>query len=229
MVIFNKESHTYVNPVTNEIYISVSQLLSKYKEPFKKDFLAEKVAKKQKVSKQTILDQWDEANKKACDRGQNIHTILENYIKKGDIDDGDIVKTFIKVFDKNDYIEVKNEHLLYCHDNKVAGTSDCIADVDEMHFDVIDFKTNKKFNFENKYGEYLKPPLNNLQHCQYNDYSLQLSLYGYLYSKLTGKRVRKIEILYYDGISFIKIPVPYLYWEIQVLLKHYGQNLIKQS
>ena len=39
MIVFNKESHTYFNPDTKRPYISVSRLLSLYKEPFDKDFL----------------------------------------------------------------------------------------------------------------------------------------------------------------------------------------------
>lgn len=228
MVVFDKEKHTYTNPETKERYISVSQLLKLYKEPFKKDFLAEKVAKKEKVSKQEILDRWDKANKDACDKGTNIHSILENYIKNDIVEDRELITELEKVFSKRFYRKINSEFIVYSDEHKVAGMSDCIAEVDELHFDVLDFKTNKKFNFENKYGEYLKPPLNNLQHCQYNEYGLQLSLYAYLYSKHTGKKLRKIEIFYYDG-KFKSIPIPYLYWDIVVLLKHYGQNTIDQS
>ena len=46
MVIFDSVKHTYTNPETNKIYISVSQLLKKYKEPFDSDFFASKIAKR---------------------------------------------------------------------------------------------------------------------------------------------------------------------------------------
>jgi hypothetical protein len=228
MVIFDKERHIYTNPDTNERYISVSQLLKLYKEPFKKDFLAAKVAKKEKVTKEEILERWEKNNKEACDKGTNIHSILEKYIKDDIVEDRALIDELQKVFDKRYYRKINSEYIVYSDEHKVAGTSDCIADVDEIHFDVMDFKTNKKFNFENRYGEYLKTPLNNLQQCQYNDYSLQLSLYAYLYSQLTGKKLRKIEIFYYDG-KFKSIPIPYMYWDIIVLLKHYGQAITKQS
>ena len=229
MVTFDKDLHRYKNAETGEVYISVSQLISRYREPFKRDFLAEKVAKREKKTKQEILDQWDKNNKDACDKGQRIHSIIEKYLKEGVVDDADLINKFVDIFNRSDYRDIKCEHILYNHNHKLAGTSDCVCDVDELHFDIIDFKTNKKFNFQNNYGEYLKAPLNNLQHCQYNEYSIQLSLYAFLYSSETGKRLRKIEIFYYDNNSFTKIPVPYLYWDIQVLLKHYGQNIVEQG
>lgn len=225
MVIFNKERHTYTNPETGENYTSVSALLSKYKEPFKRDFLAQMVAKKQKVKPEEILKQWDKKNKDACEKGSRIHDIIESYIKNAEVKDQKIIDEFVKVFDIKQYRRINSEMMLFNDDHKIAGTSDCIAEVDELYFDVLDFKTNTKFNFQNKYGEHLKAPLNHLQHCQYNDYALQLSIYGYLHSKATGKKVRKIEILYYDEVSFKSIPTPYLYWDVSVLLKHHGQTL----
>ncbi len=93
MVIFNKEKHTYTNPETGEIYTSVSQLLSQYKEPFKKDFFAEKVAKREKVSKQVILDRWAKTNKDACDKGTRIHDIVEQYIKHGLVKDEKVINS----------------------------------------------------------------------------------------------------------------------------------------
>ena len=118
---------------------------------------------------------------------------------------------------------------VYDDENEIAGTSDIIADVDDKYFDVLDFKTNKKFLFFNKYNKYLLHPVSHLQECQYNDYSLQLSLYAYLYSLVTGKRLRQIRILYHDGNKFHTYPVPYLFWEIKALIKNHGQKSISES
>ena len=224
MVVFNKENHTYKNPETNRPYISVSKLLSLYKEPFDSAFHAERKALKEGVTKDEILSKWDKMTKDACDKGQNIHSILENYIKTGVIEDNVLIEKLNEVFNKSSYKNVRTEYLVYSDEYEVAGTSDIICDVDSDTFDVYDFKTNKKFTFDNGYGKYLKPPLNNLQQCHYNDYSIQLSLYAYLYSALTNKKVRKICILYHNGKEFKSYPTPYLHWEVSVLLKHYLKN-----
>ena len=231
MVIFDSVKHTYTNPETNKIYISVSQLLKKYKEPFDSDFFASKIAKRDGKTKEQVLELWEKNNKAACDKGQDLHDAFENFFKTGSIDKKYFKQAteFRKVFDINDYKTVNSEIIISSDEHEIAGTSDIIADVDDTYFDVLDFKTNKKFLFYSKYGKHLKYPLNNLQECQYNDYSLQLSLYAYLYSVVTNKKVRQISILYYDGNQFHKYPVPYLFWEVTVLIKHYGQTLSSKS
>ena len=233
MIVFDEKSHTYFNNVTNKPYISVSRLLSLYKEPFDRDFWSKKTAAKEGITQQEVLAKWDKNTKDACDKGTSVHDLVESYIKEDIIGDKALIKALNEVFDKKDYKRVLSEELVYNDEFEVAGTSDIICDVDNNTFDVYDFKTNKKFLFENKYGKYLKTPLNNLQQCQYNDYSIQLSLYAYLYSKLTNKKVRKICILYHDGKKFHNYPTPYLFWEISALLKHYstnhGQSTVKQS
>ena len=229
MIVFNEVDHTYKNTDTDRYYTSVSKLLSLYKEPFDKDFFAERAARKQGVSKEEILEKWNKDNKTACDKGQNIHTIIENYIQTGEIGDQKLIDELNEVFDKDDFKLVRSEYLVWNDTFEIAGTSDMICDVNNDVFDVYDFKTNKKFLFENQYGKYLKAPLNNLQQCQFNDYGLQLSLYAYMYSGYANKKVRKICIFYHDGKKFHKYHVPYLYWEVSALLKHYSLNHGQQT
>jgi ATP-dependent exoDNAse (exonuclease V) beta subunit len=224
MVVFNEKDHTYQNPVTKRFYISVSTLLSKYKEPFDRDYFAGVTAMKKGKTKEEVLKDWDKTVKDACDKGTNIHKILENYLVEGTIENATLLEKFDKIFNKKDFQLVRNEYIIFNDEYEIAGTSDLICDVNNELFDVYDFKTNKKFLFHSEYGKYLKTPLNNLQQCHYNDYSLQLSLYAYLYSIYANKKVRKICIFYYDGNEFKSYPVPYLYWEISVLIKHYIQN-----
>lgn len=224
MVVFDADKHTYFNPETKRFYTSVSTLISLYKEKFDQKKHAERVAKREGVPTKEIIERWAKNTQDACDRGQDIHTLFENYIKYDIVDDIETIKLLAPVFDKNDYIKINSEFMVYHDEYEIAGTSDLICDVDREYFDVLDFKTNKKFTFFNKYKQHLKTPLNHLQQCQYNDYSIQLSLYAYLYSNLTGKKVRKLGVLYYNGVQFSLYPVPYLFWDVSVLLKHYTAN-----
>ena len=229
MVVFNAENHTYKNPETGRYYTSVSGLLKKYKEPFDADFFASRTAAKTGKTKEQVLEEWAVNNKQACDKGHTVHDIFESYIKTGEVKDEKYIGEFKEIFNIKDYKKVNSEKIVYDDENEIAGTSDIIADVDDNYFDVLDFKTNKKFLFFNKYNKYLLHPVSHLQECQYNDYSLQLSLYAYLYSLVTGKRLRQIRILYHDGNKFHTYPVPYLYWEIKALIKNHGQKSISES
>jgi hypothetical protein len=224
MVVFDQKNHTYFNPSTKRYYISVSKLLSLYKEPFDRDYFAAKKAKQLGKTQDEVVKMWEQNNKTACDKGQNIHSIVEAYIKDGEVLDDKLIYDFEQQFDKTDFKRILSEEMVYDDDSELAGTSDLICDVDSDYFDVYDIKTNKRFDFYNKYNKHLKVPLNNLQQCHYNDYSLQLSLYAYMYGKLTNKKPRKICIFYHDGTKFNSYPAPYLFWEVSALLKHYKAN-----
>lgn len=224
MVVFDNKTHTYKNPANNRPYISVSKFLSLYKEPFDSDYFATKKAKQLGKTKEEVLQMWEDNKNTACDKGQNVHAIVEDYLNEGLVRDEKIIYDFEKSFDKSDFKRVLSEEIVHNDEFEIAGTSDLICDVDSDYFDVYDIKTNKRFDFYNKYNKHLKAPLNNLQQCHYNDYSLQLSLYAYMYSKLNNKTPRKLSILYYDGEKFNLYPTPYLFWEVSAVLKHYKVN-----
>ena len=111
----------------------------------------------------------------------------------------------------------------------IAGTSDIIEDIDYDKFDVWDFKTNKKFEYENKYGEYLHFPVNHLTHCQYNDYTLQISIYGLMYERETGRKFNRAGLFYWDKYTqtFKLIPVSYMKREAEMLIDHFKLKLLQ--
>ena len=63
-------------------------------------------------------------------------------------------------------------------------------------FFIGDFKTNKRFNFYSSFNEYMIGPLSHLTVCEFNTYALQLSLYAYLYEKMTNKKCDGLVIFY---------------------------------
>jgi len=97
------------------------------------------------------------------------------------------------------------------------------------HSFIVTHNTNKKFNFYSPYGKHLLEPLNHLQDCQYSIYSLQLSIYAYLYEQISGMKCRRLMINYLadsERFLFKIIPVFYLKNDVQILLNHYKQNFI---
>jgi hypothetical protein len=109
----------------------------------------------------------------------------------------------------------------------IAGTSDIIENIPRNMFNVWDFKTNKKFEFENKYGEFLHFPVSHLPHCQYNDYTLQLSIYGVMYERETGRKFNRGGLFYWDKYSqtFRLIPISYMKRDAEMIIDHYKLTL----
>ena len=153
------ENHIYTNTETDEKYNSVTTLIGSYKKKFDSDKWSKVVAKREGTTQEQILNKWSEITTTAQNRGTNVHLIMENYVKYNKIEKGyealvdSFVKKTIGVLKPNS--NILSEELLYTHKYKVAGTADLIVENDDIFY-VLDFKTNKKFNFVNKYNEYFE-------------------------------------------------------------------------
>lgn len=228
-IVFNEQQHSYTNTNTGERYLSATQLLSKFKKYFDKDKHSLRVAEREGVTQQEILERWEQMKDVSIVKGKNIHSLLENYIKKGQMDSG--WSWLYNSFEKQkelvhrEYDTIYSEKLLYDDEFKIAGTCDVLIEKDD-EFSVIDFKTNKKLSTFSPFGEYLLYPIDFLQSCEYNVYALQLSLYAYMYEKIINKKVRSLNIFYLKDDKFIVYNTPYLKFEIKVMLNHYKQNSI---
>jgi PD-(D/E)XK nuclease superfamily len=225
MLVFDPISHTYKNEYTGESYISATTLIHKYKKPFNAALIAERVAKKEGVSAQEVQARWKADNDKSKDYGTELHAILERYLKTGVVESDytDFVQAYIdlNIVSRKDDILV--EHRLHSHEYKVAGTADLIRHEKGGGFSVFDLKTNKKFNYSNPYNEYLLAPLQHLTASEYSIYSIQLSLYAYMYQNLTGRQLNSIGVTYYDRNTkkFTYHPMPYMKSDVKNLLEHY--------
>lgn len=220
---FDEKTHTYRNSETGEIYTSATQLISKFKKPFDSSFHAERVAKREGVSKEFILEMWETEKEKSIVRGKNYHSLLENYVRFGEtVED---YTWLYKAFEKQRETLVGNckqvyaEKLLWNHEYKLAGTCDLLYEHDSS-FTVLDYKTNKQITAFSKYNEYLLAPVDFLSYCEYNVYALQLSIYAYMNEILTGKKTRNLHILYLYNDKFISFNVPYMKYEVQAMLEY---------
>ena len=106
---------------------------------------------------------------------------------------------------------------MYDEEFKVAGTADLIYE-HKNEFTIGDFKTNKKFRFSSPFCERLKDPVSHLHNCEFNLYGLQLSMYAYLYERMTSKRCRKCVIFYLKDERFLAYHVNYMKAEVEAIL-----------
>jgi len=229
MIVFDEESHTYTNTETKKTYISATTLLGEYKKKFDSVQHATRVANREGVTVDFVLEDWANTTKIATDRGTKIHKLMEAFIKTGETDQsyGFLYKSYTKFV--KDHIDshkcVLSEELLYLHEYGVAGTTDIIYD-DDKFFTVADFKTNKRFRFSSNFNEYLLAPVDHLQYCEFNSYALQLSLYAYMYECKTGKKCKKIVLLYLDADTWVPYTVNYLKSDIINILNDYKQRSV---
>jgi len=228
MLVFDPVKHSYKNQYTGDIYTSVTTLLGKFKKPFDSKTVAERVAKRDGSTTEEILAKWKQLNDDSKVYGTKIHNIIENYIKTGEVDPDytDLLKSYAALDVLTDDDEILSEERVYSHEHKLAGTADIIRLEDKGCFSIFDIKTNKKFNFFNQYNERLLAPLNHLTACEYTSYSLQLSLYAFMYQNITGRHVNQLGIFYYDreAVKFNYYPVVYMKYDVIKLLESYGES-----
>lgn len=224
---FDEKTHRYFNTITGDQYTSATQLLSLYKPKFDKDFHATRVAQREGVSKELVLSLWEHEKEKSCIKGKNFHSLLENYVKFGEMqeDYNWLYKSFEK--QKEHLVgsskKIYTEKLLWNDEFKLAGTCDLLYE-HANNFTIIDYKTNKNISSYSKYGEYLLEPVDFLTNCEYNVYALQLSLYAYMFEQISNKKVRNLHILYLQEDRFIPYTVPYMKSEIISILQTHKHN-----
>ena len=150
-------------------------------------------------TQQGILDDWDNENRKSCERGTKIHEEIEHSFYN-DPHDISLQKFGIggKFECKKDYSEldleygVYPEYLIYRESDdgilRIAGQVDLIIKSGN-EITIVDHKTNKKieqksgFNTSTRSNVKMKYPLNNLMDCNFYHYTMQLSTSFFRYSQ----------------------------------------------
>tara|TARA_R110002050_G_scaffold95497_3_gene198721 strand:+ start:2208 stop:2915 length:708 start_codon:yes stop_codon:yes gene_type:complete len=224
-IVFDPVKHTYTHTSAG-LLTSATTVLGKFKKPFDKMFHATRVAKRECVNVEQVLEMWEYEKNKACDRGTDIHKMLEDYIMLGEIKEhyGWLFKAYNSVVDRavGSVDKVLCENIVYNTEYKVAGMADLIYNIKGDKFIVGDFKTNKKFNFHSQYGEHLLAPVDHLQNCEFNVYALQLSLYAYMYEVMTNKKCAKCVIFYLKDNKFLPYHVNYMREEVKAILTKFN-------
>lgn len=191
---------------------------------------------------QNILDEWDNENRKSCERGTKIHADLENsfYSKKDDIS---LSKFEIggKFECRKDYSELDIENGVYpeylisrvSDDGKlrIAGQIDLLVKKGNKII-IADWKTNKKietksfFNSKTKTSVKMKFPLNNLDDVNYWHYTLQLSTYAWMIQKLNPEfEIEDLVLVHFDHSDNMTVyHLPYLKTEVIKMLNHFKKE-----
>jgi len=221
-ITFTEWNHTYTHNETGEKFTSVTTILGKYKKPFNADFMAGRVAQREGVTKEAVLEMWEKEKNRACQRGTDIHKLLEDYITVGEqVEEwGWLYKSYDKCAEWNvdKFKKVKCEELLWNEDLKVSGLADLIYEHSDGTFTVGDFKTNKRYRFSSDYNDWMLAPLDHLTVCEHSTYTMQLSIYAWLYEQLTGKKCRKLVIYYLNKDRFVAHHGNYMKAEVENLM-----------
>lgn len=230
MVTLDEKTHIYTNIFNNKNYLSVTKLLKRLEHEFALNETASRIASEQGKTTEQVIAEWDAIRNEANEYGKSIHSLVELYLKNPNFIPSEELSYILNEFKALKLIKsplVHSEKLLYLDDYEVAGTADIIEEHDSW-FNVWDIKTNIRKGIEFiGWRKWLKPPVNHLSECNYNTYSLQLSMYGYMAEKLLDKKVGRMGILFLNKSGkFTIYPVPYLKFEAYSILESYKRGNI---
>jgi hypothetical protein len=236
---FEESSHSYFLP--GKRTISVTQLIKAYTSPFDSETHSARVANRLGVTSGEILKDWEETAKVSTDIGSSVHeffyelifkknTKWEETLEKYDSTHPDYqqrtpllyceILRFWSDF-KHIYEPIAGETAIVDFDTGLCGTFDLLfRNKQSGKLELFDIKTNKKFTDSNKYGETLLPPLDHLDNCEVNKYSLQMSLYKHILEKELGLSISEMNVLWLEDTYHI-IPLKDLRLECEQMLADY--------
>jgi hypothetical protein len=216
---------------------SVSGLISKYEKPFDSKTVATRVAKKEGVSTEQILEKWEYNKNYSCHKGSEFHLYVENFLErrfapldreaiielisgsagynKEDLENyynemALLIRNFQNFYNwwKEDHIIVKSEFVIGDKEKRICGTIDNLSYNKKTNkFAIFDYKTNKKINRKNDYGESLLKPFTHIPKCEHAKYSLQLHLYKLIFERNSSFNIDDLGIIWVagqDNYEFIK-------------------------
>jgi len=177
------------------------------------------------IVKQRFLDNWAETGKVAREIGTAYHKKMEDTGLQAGTQNID--GKHVPVFNNTDLITFQEfsrdgahqEVLLYNDQYKLAGQADKVIKFGRK-VNIRDYKTSSKIEMEAFQSTTMKHPIENLPACNFYEYSLQLSIYGWMLEQ-RGYEVGNLAIEHVpDGHKLY--PVEYLKQDVERLLRHYA-------
>jgi ATP-dependent exoDNAse (exonuclease V) beta subunit len=185
MLQFNEEAHIY--SVGDKILISVTQIVESQFRPFNARVVAAQLEKTQaydpkseyfQMDRYEIESHWKRIGRESREKGTQLHKAIECFYQHGHAPQEPSIEwdQFTRFHnDHPDWFMIASEHRV--HNGYAAGTIDAIFDTPEGIV-LVDWKRSKAIDYAG-YGQ----GRNMMKHaadCNYNKYSLQLSLYKQL-------------------------------------------------
>ena len=202
---FTAKDHKYTSE-DGANWLSVTSLISQFKQPFEADKIALKSSKNKKskwygMSVDEIKEAWKSEANRATTLGTWYHNCRESDICSFQTMERQGVT--VPIFKPIEVDGVKHspdqklkdgvypEHMVYLRSSGICGQSDLVEVINGEVY-ITDYKTNKEIKvegFTNWEGitQKMAPPVSHLDDCNLNHYALQLSMYMFIILKHNPK------------------------------------------
>ena len=220
---FREKEHIYL--VDNTPLDSVTNFVKNCFPEFNADYHAARKAEALGITKEAVLEMWEEKGRESREKGTEMHKKIEDYYLGKNPSSDETFDLFRIFANKVTLKPYRTEWSIYDWKQKIAGTIDFI-DYQNGVYTIYDWKRSDKLIAKNGlpiknslYGEKALPPIEHLDDSPYYHYALQLSLYKYILEKNYGLIVSKLRLGIFHP-SYNKpyvLEIPYLKNEIDTL------------
>lgn len=216
---YTDSTHQYI--LNGVQQTSVTTFIGGFKSKFDSEAMAKKYALKHNLDYEKVISDWDYIREFASMKGRTFHSYAEywyaNKIFEYDTNALEnewgvsmvnavekMIKHFYKFHEdsKNSLIPVKSELVVGDSEYNISGM------VDQLFFNkkynelqIFDWKTNKEIRKDNPYGNKYTIPIDYLDECEYNTYSLQLTTYKRIIEKNTNLKIGKLYIVWFNELN----------------------------
>ena len=123
----------------------------------------------------------------------------------------------------------RTEWEIFDEEHKLAGSIDMIFKSGDEYY-IADWKRSKEIKKTNKFQKGT-PPIEHMDDCNYNHYSLQLNLYKYILEKHYEIKISGmfLVVLHPNNSNYIKIDIPCMQKEISWVLEERKNQMVIQT
>ena len=222
---FDEESHTYVLDGEQEL-ISVTRFLELFRPDFDKEKWSKIKADQEGITQEEMLLRWKKAADDATSFGHKVHKYGENLALGEPLPtaENEKEKNYFEAMEKffedhlNNYKQIIPEAVLFDPEFKIGGTADLVAQTKDGKWFVLDYKTNKRIKTSNPFQKMFHP-VSHLSDCEFNKYSLQMSLYARMLEQMTGEKVHGLVLVHLTNDGYELYDCLNLKMEISEMLK----------
>jgi hypothetical protein len=209
------EPHKYF--IGEQELTSGTTFIGQFKNKFDAPMMAKASGKKKGIDPEVLLAEWDYKRDFSSMKGTMVHNFAENYWgnKVFPYNDEAIINRFGEDVIKERYEEcVRMFKEFYSEASKslvpiamelvigdaelgIGGMVDGLFWNDKMgELQIWDYKTNRQIRTQSEYKKRFKAPINFIQECEFEAYSLQLNLYKYIIEKNTNLKIGRLYLVW---------------------------------
>jgi ATP-dependent DNA helicase PIF1 len=227
---FESKGHKYWIDDDDKDLISVTTFIHTFFPPFDSGEIISNIMEKDeyhndpkykyyKMNAADIQKKWKDCTSK----GTNLHESIEKYLNNENVDNSSLeFQQFLNFMnDHKDKLSIfRTEWMIFSKILKLTGSVDALFQNKEGEFIIYDWKRIQALYQKSYDGKTGYPPFENIPHCNFGQYSLQLNLYRVLLEYFYGIKIKEmfLIILFPENSNYTKVKVDRMDREGDLLL-----------